>query len=672
MSTSFFFLQAEKNQANHTFVEEIERSAANTCAQTYVITQPLGDNRYAYSHQGALVVLSPKRRLAFVDFSGNTNSFNDFIEDFLEDLASISDKYRYKEAIGRPRNWRNDLITKIEAGDAFPFDTWQQETQIDDPAKQRIAELLVSLLTGSINDIEKVRADTPKSLLDTVKRKILLFDGEQTRFIYQQPTGDIVRIQGLSGTGKTELLLHKLRDLYVNKPESKILLTCHSKILADNLAQRIPDFFNFMKVEEQIAWRERLWCVHAWGSSNSPHSGTYRLICHFYQIIFQRYSVYMTFDKACREALTELKKRQNFTPKFDYILIDESQDFPESFIELCRLVSRGTLYVAGDIFQSIFDENITPTITPDYLLSKCYRTDPRTLMFAHAIGMGLFEQSKLRWLEDGEWASCGYIVNKAAGGSLYRLSREPLRRFEDIDNSVPSVIIDPVKGSFWAEVAVQIVAAIKQLAHENPTLGPDDIGVILLDANKSVYALADQLAISIPRELGWSVNKAHETKQRHPGQLFVSNRNNVKGLEFPFVICISEYISSSYRYRNALYMTLTRSFIQSRLLVSSLVNADILPRLASGLAQINVDGVMEVSPPPDSEKARIKTTIRSHATTMSFFDMANLVFEEQDVIPLMRDELFEAIKKVIGEDLDVENIRETAQFVYQKMMRTRH
>lgn len=233
------------------------------------------------------------------------------------------------------------------------------------------------------------------------------------------------------------------------------------------------------------------------------------------------------------------------------------------------------------------------------------------------------------------------------------------------------MIIDPVEDLFWTAVAVQILAAIKQLAHENPTLGPDDIGIILLDANKNVYALADQLAISIPRELGWTVNKAHETKQRHLGQLFISNRNNVKGLEFPFVICVSEYLSSSYRYRNALYMTLTRSFIQSRLLVSGPVNADILPRLELGLAQINMEGVIEVSPPPDDEKARIKTTIRSHATTMSFFDMANQVFEEQGVIPLMQDDLFDAIKKVIGEDLDVENIRDTSKFVYQKMMRTR-
>lgn len=82
----------------------------------------------------------------------------------------------------------------------------------------------------------------------------------------------IVRIQGLSGTGKTELLLHKLRDFYVNSPKSKIVFTCHNRILADAMERRIPEFFNFMKVEEQIAWNERFWCFHAWGSSNVPNS----------------------------------------------------------------------------------------------------------------------------------------------------------------------------------------------------------------------------------------------------------------------------------------------------------------------------------------------------------------------------------------------------------------
>lgn len=671
MTSSFFFLQAEKTHRNQVFIERLQAMAAERKEQAYVISKPLGDARYTYSHEHGIVILSPKRKIAFIDFSDEKISFDNFVEDFLEDLASISDKYRYKDAIGRPRFWRDELVIKFDANELDAFETWDRESRVEDPAKQRIAELLVSLLTGSINDIEKVKAELPTSLLEKIKRKILLFDADQTRFIYEKREQPIVRIQGLSGTGKTELLLHKLRDLYVNSPKSKIVFTCHNRILADAMERRIPEFFNFMKVEEQIAWNERLWCFHAWGSSNGPNSGTYRLICELYQLPFNRYSPYMTFDRACSEAVAELKRRKDLKPQIDFILMDESQDFPDSFIELCQLVTSDTVYVAGDIFQSIFDATIAPSIVPDYLLSKCYRTDPRTLMFAHAIGMGLFESTKLRWLEDNEWQACGYIVNKAAEGSLYRLSREPLRRFEDIDNTLPSVVVETVKGDFWSSVGMQIIAAITGLAKEHTALTPDDVGVILLDTGDAVYTLADQLAVKIPRALGWPVNKAHESKRRVSGELFISNRNNVKGLEFPFVICVSRSISSSYKYRNALYMTLTRSFIQSRLIVSDDSNTDTLGRILEGLERINTEGLIEVSPPSDAEKKGIQTTFKMASNSLSFFDMTNNVFEELGVIPLMRPQLFEALKVIGDQDPDLETIRETAAFLYRKMMRSR-
>lgn len=671
MTSSFFFLQAEKTHRNQVFIERLEAIATERKEQAYVISKPLGDARYTYSHEDGIVILSPRRKIAFIDFSEEKNSFDNFVEDFLEDLASISDKYRYKDAIGRPRFWRNELVIKFDGNELDAFETWDRESRVEDPAKQRIAELLVSLLTGSINDIEKVKAELPNSLLEKIKRKILLFDADQTRFIYEKREQPIVRIQGLSGTGKTELLLHKLRDLYVNSPKSKIVFTCHNRILADAMERRIPEFFNFMKVEEQIAWNERLWCFHAWGSSNVPNSGTYRLICELYQLPFNRYSPYMTFDRACSEAVAELKRRKDRKPQIDFILMDESQDFPDSFIELCQLVTADTVYVAGDIFQSIFDATIAPSIAPDYLLSKCYRTDPRTLMFAHAIGMGLFESTKLRWLEDNEWQACGYIVNKAAGGSLYRLSREPLRRFEDIDNTLPSVVVETVKGDFWSSVGMQIIAAITDLAKEHTALTPDDVGVILLDTGDSVYTLADQLAVKIPRALGWPVNKAHESKRRVSGELFISNRNNVKGLEFPFVICVSRSISSSYKYRNALYMTLTRSFIQSRLIVSDDSNTDTLGRILEGLERINTEGLIEVSPPSEAEKKGIQTTFKMASNSLSFFDMTHKVFEELGVIQLMRPQLFEALKVLGDQDPDLETIRETAVFLYKKMMRSR-
>ncbi|NTV94704.1 MAG: AAA family ATPase [Thiobacillus sp.] len=667
---SFFFLQADKNDSNHNLLDALEQWSSATQTQTYVIDRPLGDNKYSYSHKGAIVVLVPKRKITFIDFSDDAGSFESFVEDFIEDLGSISDKYRYKEAIGRPRKWKDELLVTLADGRSLNVETTMATNALADPAKERITELIISLLTGSINDIERVRVDIPESRLDKVKRKIQLFDGDQTRFVYQRLGKPQVRIQGLSGTGKTELLLHKLKELYVDRPDTKIALTCHNKILADSLRRRIPDFFNFMKVEQQIKWGERLWCTHAWGYSNNENSGVYRYICGKYQLPFQRWSVTTSFDKACSDALAELKKMPEFPPAFDYVLIDESQDFPESFFDLCQAVTKDVVYIAGDFFQSIFDESVTSSISPDFLLSKCYRTDPKTLMFAHAVGMGLFESEKLRWLEDKEWENCGYLVDKDPVTDQYKLKREPLRRFEDLDNEqTPSVEIVPTVGDFSNRAVNSIVELVKRIAAENPTVSAEDIGIIFLDNNKQTYAMADKLQQVIPRSTGWNVNKAYETKQKVPNELFVSNRNNVKGLEFPFVICITEYIGRSYTYRNALYMTLTRSFLQSFVIVSSERNVEVLEALQQGLAVINGEGIIKAMPPTAAEKDHIRTAIKYSNSNMSFFDFTHMIFDEINVLPLFRPNLLDALKKVVGEDFDHDNVKETAEFLYLKMQR---
>lgn len=672
--SSFFFLQADKNFKNQGFIERLERYANHEKEQIYVISRPLSDTKYRYEHKDALIILAPKRKIAFVDFSDSPLAFGEFADDFIEDLAYLSDKYRYKEVIGRPRSWSKELTFRDQEGEQLSIDRWRDLSKLDEPAQQRIAELLVSLLTGSINDIDRVRADVPDSILEKVKRKILLLDADQTRFVYDQPKKNVVRIQGLSGTGKTELLMHKLKDLYVNNANSKILFTCHNKILSDSLSKRIPDFFNFMKVEEQIAWDERLWCVHAWGSQRDPNSGAYRLICAKYDIPFQRFSHSMSFDEACKMALDAINAKGVIEPAFDYMLIDESQDFADSFISLCERVTRHTIYVAGDIFQGIFDERITPEIQPDLLLSKCYRTDPRTLMISHAIGMGLLEPDKLRWLDDPEWEACGYIVEKGTGGSPYRLKREPLRRFEDIDNTVPSVVIDEINSGFWTGVTPAIIAAIKNLQAENPSLTPDDVGIILLDAQTASYRAADQLQLLAPRELGWQVNKAYESKRRERGQLFISNRNNVKGLEFPFVICVVEQVGNSPIYRNALYMTMTRSFIQTRVIISAEQNARFLEFIRGGLDQINRLGVLEVAPPTPPEQERIRTRFRAVANAISYFDQVEMLCDELQVEQRYRQKIktaIDAMSESGKEQLDLESMRETIGTIHAALRKPR-
>jgi superfamily I DNA and RNA helicase len=670
--SSFFFLQADENQANHEFIQNVENFAEQNKIQAYVINKPLGENKYTYSYSpNALILLVPKHQIIFVDFAHEEASFDAYVEEVIEDLGSISDKYRYKDFIGRPKSWANDLVTKIPNSEANSnIGTLLSRCMITSAEKQRKCELLISLLTGSINDIEKVKASIPESLLDKVKQKILLFDGDQTRFVYQESKKSPIRIQGLSGTGKTELLLHKLKELYVASSDDKVVFTCHNKILADNLKRRIPDFFNFMKVEQQIKWDERLWCMHAWGSESNKNSGTYSYICDFYKLSFNRYSYQMSFERACERALADIRAIDDNDKlfAFDFMLIDESQDFPDSFFELCTEVTRSTVYIAGDTFQSIFAETITASIDPDFLLSKCYRTDPRTLMFAHALGMGLFENEKLRWLEDAEWKACGYLVEKEQNGALYKLSREPLRRFEDIDRDIfKSVEIIKTTGDFYKNAVDCIVTAIETIKKQNPTAGADDIGIILLDTNKSVYELADALEVAIPRTTGWLVNKAYESKRKLKDTLFISNRNNVKGLEFPFVICVTSQIRRSYAYRNALYMTLTRSFLQTHLVVSSESNSAILASIEAGLGQINASGVMEVRAPSAIQQATIKTKINIKDSAQSFFDFLSDIFDELGVLPIYRLQLTDAVKSVVGEKFDYDNVKEIVEFNYRKM-----
>lgn len=670
MSTTFFLQPGIKNETNRDFLNAVEAWSNNNNKQAYIIDRPLGDAKYAYPHQSALALLVPKHKIIFFEFSNNRDAFNQYLEDFIEDLGSISDKYRYKDVIGRPRQWKEELtLSLLYDPSMMDVERVLEQAYIAPPQQQRLGELLISLLIGSINDIETVKAEVPETLLEKIKRKILLFDGDQTRFVYNQPAKQQVRIQGLSGTGKTELLLHKVKDIYIQEPESRIAFTCHNKVLADSLKKRIPDFFNFMKVEQQIKWNERLWCVHAWGSLASPHSGIYRYICHYYNLPFSRYSRYMSFDNACSLAVEQLrtiaKETRGFA--FDHIFIDESQDFPDSFFELCKEATKSTVYIAGDIFQSIFDERIVAQIEPDFLLSKCYRTDPRTLMFAHGVGMGLFEQPKLRWLEDDEWKACGYIVNRPEFGYT-NLSREPLRRFEDLDNAnVPSVEIIKTPGVFYSNATGTIIAIINAIKASNPTVTPEDIGIILVDVRNEAFTLADALEQLVPRTFGWAVNKAYESKRKDKESLFISNKNNVKGLEFPFVICVTERIASTHGYRNALYMTLTRSFLKTYMVVSQEANQTILPQVEAGLNYINATGHIRALTPSDNEKQGIQTKFKYTDTSMSFYDFAEKIFDEIGVLPLFRSDLLETIRRVTGEDFDYDNIKEVAEFNYSRM-----
>lgn len=639
--SSYFYLDAEKKGNNATLIDALKEYSDNNQLLIYLLDRPLTDQKYTYIYSDALILLSPKNKIAILNFGKDIDNFYEYVEDIIEDIGSISDKYLYKDVLGRTRKWRNSLIEIIEDANDFPkIETFFETIALNiDTDKKKLA-LLISLFTGSINDIDRVKEELPTTILDKVKQKIQLFDGDQTRFVYQNIDKKRVRIQGLSGTGKTELLLHKLKDLYVNDEESKIFFTCHNKILSDNLKKRIPDFFNFMKVEQQIKWHTRLWCDNSWGSNSNPNSGAYRYICAFYKIPFYGWSYQMSFSRACKLAIQDIKEKykdEKIDFAYTYMFIDESQDFDELFFELCELVTEKNIYIAGDIFQSIFDENISSTIEPDFLLGKCYRTDPKTLMFAHGLGMGLFEKNKLRWLEEKEWKDCGY--NIAIKNSKYHLSREPLRRFEDLKENFESIRIVEIENTF-SDTVLNIISEIQS---ENSTVTPDDIGIILLDQSQSTYKLADILEIKIQSKFGWEVNKAYQSKEKIPNTILISNRNNVKGLEFPFVICVTKKITQSPSYRNALYTMLTRSFIKSFFLTQP---KTLNQEMKDGLNYIVSNQEMVIEEPSEKEKKLIQTRFKYSLKKLSHFDLMMAIFKELKVETKYHEILLQGIKKM--------------------------
>lgn len=624
MNSNYFYSNIVQSTKNKSFLEEMHAIAESIKQQVYVLSGPLTDSKYQYDDDSLMIVLSSKRKIAFVTTRKMNSDFEDLCEDIIEDIGSVSDKYGYKEKIGRPRKWRNRLTGIYSTKEIDDVRTWFcKDIAITDTGDFRTLDLLVSLFIGSINDAKNITTEEPDNLLDKVKHKIQLFDGQQTRFIYEEleAEGKRITIQGLSGTGKTELLMHKLKDLYVKNENAVFGFTCYNKILSRKLKERIPEFFNFMKVEQQIDWN-RLLCVSAWGNYGNERSGIYRYICNFYEISFYSLRECGSFNTACQKAIEQIRNKiKDYGFAFTYMFIDESQDFKESFFKLSELVTEKKCFIAGDIFQSIFEEKKQDAPPPNFLLSKCYRTDPKTLMFAQALGMGLFEKEKLWWLDKDQWEQCGYNVEIEK--RQYTLTREPLRRFEDVDPDFDSLKIigiqDFVRGT---------INLIKKIYSEFPTVNPDDIAIIFLDTDNYIYQSAGDIEHAIGLELGIECNIAYESKKTEKGKILISNKNNVKGLEYPFVICITKKILKEKNYRNTMYTMLTRSFLRSYLLLPKGEDNGFTKEMYEGGQRIMKEKKIVVIEPTDREQEEIKAWIKGGKQALSLEDRISNIFNE--------------------------------------------
>lgn len=358
-------------------------------------------------------------------------------------------------------------------------------------------------------------------------------------------------------------------------------------------------------------------------------------------------------------AIQAIKKKKGDIEKkfaYTYMFIDESQDFSLSFFDLCELVTEKNLFVAGDIFQSIFETRPLTDMKPNFLLSNCYRTDPKTFMFAHALGLGLFEAQKLRWLQNREWELCGYQIKEILEGNknCLVLTREPIRRFEDIDSDYNSLIIQQDNS-----YANYIISEIDRLKQEYPTLCPEDIAIIYIDIDDDdyIYKQAPMMQIAIQKEFGWNSNLAYETKDKKIGEVFISNRNNVKGLEFPFVFCISRKISKQPLYRNILYTVLTRSFLKSYLILPKSSNNGFSADMLKGGQEIMKNHKMTIVIPTSDEQKKMEKWLLDAEQAKSLDERIDEMFLSKSIDNMeLRRKIKESVLPFLSSDTNDEDL----------------
>jgi superfamily I DNA and RNA helicase len=184
------------------------------------------------------------------------------------------------------------------------------------------------------------------------------------------------------------------------------------------------------------------------------------------------------------------------------------------------------------------------------------------------------------------------------------------------------------------------------------------------DDSKDMYKIFELLEREIKEKLDWEVNKSYETKEKLDKKIFFSNKNNVKGLEFSFVICITIGLDRSLSFRNTLYMMLTRSFLKTYMLLVEDYNKEVLPDIEQALGEILTKGQMTLKEPTDDEKKKIEENIIKYNSKNST-NAVERICDEMDIPTLYRDKIANKIISEIKKRLTEEELRTAVKSCYE-------
>jgi len=77
MENSLFYNNIEENEINRDIIVQVKEYIENNpTEQIYLITAPLGENKYSYDYEkNSIIILSPKHKIIFLDLENNEDEF---------------------------------------------------------------------------------------------------------------------------------------------------------------------------------------------------------------------------------------------------------------------------------------------------------------------------------------------------------------------------------------------------------------------------------------------------------------------------------------------------------------------------------------------------------------------------------------------------------------------
>lgn len=546
-----------------------------------------------------LILVAPRYGVFVVGTSGASNSLNAAeIEELTSDLDATFGHIHSR--LTKQRALRKDLKTLAFNLEAFIFAPHLegQLPLVESPLIRSVADLqrllarfdsrvpeetiaeICSVIEGAKGltppkkrDVQGRSLTSRVSLVADLEAEIRSFDQDQKHGYLTLLEGP-QRIRGLAGSGKTVVLAMKAALTHLRDPDAKILFTFYTRSLYQHVRRLITRFYR--QYDDQDPNWDKVKVLHAWGGYT--RAGVYFQACQDHGVKPLRYNDVSShahpFDAACADLLA----RAQIRPTYDYVFVDEGQDFPTSFLKLCLSLAESRRFVyAYDELQTIFQTD-TPSaeaifgpgaaFDEDVVLHKCYRNPLEILVSAHSVGFGIYSERIRQTLENSEhWQDLGYEVVK--GDFTEGAAVEILRPTRNSPSSISqkSTIDQIVSCHVYTDLAQEISATVQAIVSDikEEGLSPEDVLVVCADdRNAKTYLshIAAQLAAQGIRGNNLNADTFGGDVFSREGCVTLTSIHRAKGNEAYSVHIVgidSLFVRTSIRQRNMVFTGMTRA-----------------------------------------------------------------------------------------------------------------